>query len=323
MSQSLLEYAAWLDERKLGKAPAPTVVTPKAAPFLKPLGGIRGVMWNLYGTLLFITDGKLLLSVPQPARMQVALEKTIQQFNLWVGDSQQPGKAWEELLRQYTRLIDERRAAATPKAGETPEINVVEVWKTLIERLKQKDYSWDENQYGDLDDFSEKVAWFFQASLQGVTVVPQALATLQLIAGSGFVQGLATNAQAISLDQLHHALKTQGPVPSLRDLFIPRCIVLSYREGVQQPSNLILETCIEQFEREGVTPGEIACVGTRVHEELAPAKKLGLRAVLFAGDKASMQATSADMKDPAARPDRIITELSQLRQLLFPDPEGE
>ena len=78
MGKTLLEYAAWLDERKLLWPACPDRVAPKAQPYLKPLANIRGVVWNLYGTLLFISDGRLLQQHPQQIRMQVALEKTIQ-----------------------------------------------------------------------------------------------------------------------------------------------------------------------------------------------------------------------------------------------------
>ena len=37
---------------------------------------------------------------------------------------------------------------------------------------------------------------------------------------------------------------------------------------------------------------------------------------LFAGDKVSLQATSEQMKEPAARPDVLLTELTQIADVI-------
>ena len=62
MPKSHLEYVDWLDNRNDLIWPKPPQLQPiKARAHLKPLKGIRAVLWNLYGTLLHVTDGELLL----------------------------------------------------------------------------------------------------------------------------------------------------------------------------------------------------------------------------------------------------------------------
>lgn len=321
MSKTLQEYAAWLDDRKLLWPAAPDVVPAKATPYLKPLGGIRAVLWNVYGTLLRITDGKLLPVHPQQVRMQVALEKTIHEFNMWNSMSRKPGQPWEYMLQLYTREVENLQMKASPRKGEAPEVNTAEIWKGIIEKLGKKEYSWDEDDLGDIEDYTEKIAWFFQSSLQGVAANPNAMQALSLVYGAGFMQGLCSNAQPFTIAQLLRALNPGGPPPMLGDLFLPSITCQSYRVGVKQPSSLLMEESVEQLDRQGVTPRETAYIGSRVHDELAPAKKLGFRTVLYAADKNSLQASSADMKDEKVRPDRIITDLLQVRDLLIPDPD--
>jgi FMN phosphatase YigB (HAD superfamily) len=317
MAKSLQDYAEWLDERKLMWPAAPAVVPAKATPYLKPLPDVRGVVWNVYGTLLRISDGRLLVQHPEPMRMQIALEKTIEEFNMWNSMSRKPGAPWEYMLQQYTRIVEDRQLAGSGRKGETPEVNTAEIWKALVERLGKKEYSYDEDQYGDLDDFSEKVAYFFQSCLQGVAANDGAIKTLQEVMNAGYTQGLVADAQPFTLVQLLRALgQQQGRMPFLGDLFDPNCLILSVREGYRQPSVALFEKCVSQFDRLGMAPNEILYIGSRLKDELAPAKKLGLRTALFAGDKNSLQATSADLKLPELRPDRILTELSQVRQIL-------
>lgn len=316
MAKTLEEYADWLDERKLLWPAAPQAVPPNATPYLKPLGEIAGIAWSLYGTLLLISDGKLLLQHPQPIRMQVALEKTIQEFNMWNSMSRKPGAPWEYMLQQYNRLVEEKQMAASPRKGDAPEVNAVQVWQVLIERLGKKEYSYDEGLYGDLDEYAEKVAYFFHSALQGVGPAPNALAALQAVADAGFTQGIVADAQPFSGVQLMRALRKQGPVPSLGDLFKKECFSLSFREGARQPSQALFATCVDQFKRQGIEAKEIVFISSRLRDELAIAKKFGLRTALYAGDKNSLRASSADLKEPDLRPDRILTDLAQVRQIL-------
>ena len=57
-------------------------------------------------------------------------------------------------------------------------------------------------------------------------------------------------------------------------------------------------------------------IGSRMTQDLIPAKRLGMRTGLFAGDKASLQATAEQMKDVRNRPDVLLTELNQIAEVL-------
>jgi FMN phosphatase YigB (HAD superfamily) len=57
-------------------------------------------------------------------------------------------------------------------------------------------------------------------------------------------------------------------------------------------------------------------VGSSLSRDIAPAKKHGFRTALFAGDKASLSATSEQLKDPTHRPDVMLTELSQVLEVV-------
>ena len=105
MGLSLREYATWLHERQLLWPAAPQTEPAKATPYLAPLPGIKAVTWNVYGTLLTIADGQLLLQHPQAIRMQIAMEKTIQEFNMWGSMTRRPGQPWEYFLPKYNTAV--------------------------------------------------------------------------------------------------------------------------------------------------------------------------------------------------------------------------
>lgn len=316
MAKTLLEYAELLDERKL-RWPAPPKNEPvNAASSSKPLPGIRAVTWSLYGTLLRITDGELLFRHPQTIRMEVAIGKTIQEFNMWNSMTRRPGRPEDQLLPKYVNAVEDARLTSSNRKGDIPEIDSAEIWKRLLEMLDKKEYHYDESLYGDLNEYAQKVAYFFHCSLQGTEAAKDALATLMALYEGGIRQAALANAQCFTLVQLTRALRTQGSVPDLQAILPDSLNTLSYEWGIRKPSVSLYAQAILRFKEIGIEPGQILHVGTRIHDDLAVAKSCGLRTVLYAGDSSSLQASVADLKDPALRPDRLITELSQIRNIL-------
>ncbi len=316
MPKTLLEYSESLDERNL-RWPAPPKVEPaNAGPSTKPLEDILAVTWSIYGTLLRITDGELLFQHPQTVRMEVAIEKTIHEFNMWNSMTRRPGKPSEYLLPKYLNALEDGRLRASSRKGDVPEIDSAGIWLRLLEMLGKKEYQYDESLYGDLPELAEKIAFFFHSSLQGTEATPGALATIIAIREGGLRQAILSDAQCFSLVQLTRALRSQGNVPHLRGVFPDSLNTLSHEWGIRKPSISLYAQAIYRFKEAGIEPHQILYIGTRMKDDLAVAKSCGLRTVLYAGDKSSLQATADDLRNPDTRPDRLITELEQLRDIL-------
>ncbi|HTI49840.1 MAG TPA: HAD family hydrolase [Planctomycetaceae bacterium] len=316
MAQALLEYADWLDERELLWPTPPDPVPVKATPYLEGLPDVRAVTWGAYGTLLLVSDGRLQPVVPNRLRMEVALERTIEEFNMWHSMSRKPGAPWEYMLHQLQNLVDHRKMAGTGHRGEAPEVDLAKVWQKLIERLQQKGYEWDRKRYGALDDFSAKVAFFFQSCLQGVRAAPHALEALLHVREAGCRQGIIGDGQVFTLVQLLRGLRGDKPVPPLTKLFSAGCVSLSYQFGVRQPAETLFRACLANLARHQIASREVLHVASRLKEELVPAKRLGMKTALYAGDNRSLEATAAEINDPHLRPDRILTDLKQIRQIV-------
>lgn len=316
MGMSLREYSAWLTDRKLLWPAAPETEPAKATPYLAPLDGIKAVVWNVYGTLLTISDGQLLLRHPQAIRMQVAMEKTIHEFNMWASMTRRPGQPWEYFLPKYNDAVEQATLAGGCQKGDFPEVNSAQVWAKLLELLSRKEYEYDEDRYGDWDEYAEKVAYFFQLCLQGCQGAKSALQSVTAVAEAGLQQGLLAEAQPYTLAQLLQGLERQGRLPPLAKLFAPGCLIQTYELGVRKPSLSLYRQCRERFGELDIAPEQILYVSSRVAEDLAVAKQQGFRTALFAGDKLSLKATAAECKDPATKPDRLITNLNQIQIIL-------
>ncbi len=316
MSLSLSAYIDSLDERKNFIWPAsPPPVPMKVTPFLAPLQDIKCVLWNVYGTLLEIDQGELRQDHSQKLRMQIALDKTIHEFNMWYSMSRKPGQPWEYMLRQYMDILDKLKMTAVNK-GEIPEVDSTKIWGKLIDRLLQNEYKYDVGQYGAIDDLAQKVAYFFHANLQGVSSSPGALSTLRHLTASGIKQGLLADGQCFTIPQLVHALKTQGPLSGTEEVLNLSACVLSLTIGVRKPSASLYKAAKEAIKGLGLKPEQVLYVSHVLKDDLAITKPLGFKTALFAADKNTCRVTSQEMKDPKLKPDRLISELSQVAEIV-------
>jgi FMN phosphatase YigB (HAD superfamily) len=315
MALTLQQYATYLDTRDLTWPAPPEIKRPKARPHLVRLPGIRAVTWSVYGTLLAISGGELYFAHPNDFIMSVALDKTIQEFKLWGAMSRKPGQPADYLAIIYKNLLDEQRTL--PSGSERhPEISVERVWEAFIKKLFQKDYCFDAGFYGSLNEFSRKVAYFFHASIQGTSCYPDAVQALRLVKDNGLVQGLITDAQCFTILQLERGMARQDPEAKLDDLIDPELRSLSFEVRAHKPSERLFRHMAAQFTQRGISATQVLHIGSRVTHDVVPARRAGMKTALFAGDKGSLQATKDQMKDPGTRPDVLLTELTQITDVV-------
>src|SRR5262245_47460026 len=117
MPQSLEQYAESLEQRRDLNWPAPPEVERvRAKPHLKKLEDVRAVVWSVYGTLLSISQAELLQLHPTAFVMEVALEKTIQEFKMWKAMTRKPGNPADVMIVWYRQVLDELKL--TVPSGE-------------------------------------------------------------------------------------------------------------------------------------------------------------------------------------------------------------
>lgn len=313
MPLTLEQYATHLDGRHDLAWPSPgEIKRPKAKPHLPPLPQVKAVTWNIYGTLLAIPTGGLLFQHPQQFIMDIALDKTVQEFKMWASMTRKPGQPAEYLRQLYTKAFDEQRMAPSP--GEKyPEIHAERVWENIVKKLLQKDYKFDAGFYGSLNEYTRKIAYFFHASLQGTAAYPGAAAAVAEVRSRGLAQGVLADGQCFTLAQLQHAFGQ--PLDQFLD---PDLRVLSCDVKGKKPSERLFQEMIAKLKQRGIEPIQTLHIGSRIAEDLVPARKLGMRTGLFAGDKESLKATAEQMKDATSRPDVLLTELPQIADVIKP-----
>jgi FMN phosphatase YigB (HAD superfamily) len=315
MPLTLEQYASWLDKRDLPWPAPPIPQPPRARPHVVAMPAVRLVTWNIYGTLLNISTGGLLFEHPDGFVMDIALGKTVQEFKMWGSMSRKPGQPEEYMREIYNRVLDEFKLAPSP--GEKyPEVPVEKVWEGIVKKLLQKEYKFDTGFFGSLNEYSRKIAYFFHASLQGTACYPGAAQALEHVQSLGVAQGLVADAQCFTLVQLQRGLTRDAGVVGIDTLFERPLRMLSCEMGSRKPSERLFKPLLAAAAARGLEPSQVLHVGSRIAQDLAPAKKLGMRTALFAGDRESLQASPEQLKDAASRPDAMLTELGQIAEIL-------
>ncbi len=316
MSLSLAEYSDTLDERRLIWPRVPAAVPVKASPSIKPLADIKLVLWDVYGTLLRISEGRFLTFPEEEARLQIALDKTIHEFNMWKHMYRKPGPPWQSMIGLYRNIVDRLSMVGTQRKGDFTDVNMADVWQAIIERLFEKEYQFDEALYGDLHAFSEKVAYFFHANLQATEARKSAVQAMTDVSAAGILQGLLADGQSFTLVQLLRALAQQATLPPLYELFRPETLVLSSQLGIRKPSRTLYEHAVLQARSLGIPASGILHVSCRLKTDLVPAKAAGMKTALLVAEKCGIEVPAELLKDPATRPDRLMTDLSQMAAII-------
>ncbi len=316
MPLSLAEYSDTLDERNLLWPSVPAAKSVNATATLKALPGIKLVLWDVFGTLIRITDGKLMWEPTNEVRLQVALDKTIHEFNMWNHMYRRPGPPWQSIIGLYRDTASRLAMLGTERRGDFSEVDLCVVWKSIIERLFEREYQFDQDLYGGLQEFSEKVAFFFHCNLQATEARESAVSMMHELAAAGIQQGFLADGQSYSLVQSLRDLGRQDELPALHQIFRPETLLFSHQLGIRKPSKTLFEYAVSRVRSIGILPSQIVHVSCRLQTDLIPAKAVGMKTVLLAAEKEGLEVSGAQMKDPATRPDRLITDLSQLTEIV-------
>jgi FMN phosphatase YigB (HAD superfamily) len=315
MPLTLEQYVEQLDDRKDLPWPAAPKIDPlKAKPSIHPMS-IKAVFWTVYGTLVAVPQGEIIYEHPQEFVTAAALEKVIKEFKMWNSMSRKPGAPSEYMKELYNKAFTVMRLAGS--GGEKfPELQAERVWDDIIKKLMLKEYTFDAGTYGPLPEYVKKVTYFYHASIQGSGPYPGAADTLKLLADQGVLQGLLADGQCFTAGQLQRCIKQQDPGFDLNAIIPPSMRIISVEKKARKPSETLFKAAASVVSAKGFSPSEVLHIGSNLTRDIAPAKKHGFRTALFAGDRASLAATPEQLKDPALRPDALITELPQVLELI-------
>ncbi|MFP4491408.1 MAG: HAD family hydrolase [Spirochaetaceae bacterium] len=299
-------------------SPLPTDIPPE----LKPLDDIKAVLFDIYGTLVVSAAGEVGSAKettdiqqeegrPGPKRFSSVLEGA----GFIVKSS--AGQRAEQL---YFEGIEKCHSELKEKSVLYPEVNIIEIWHRLLTilaeegliREKNESHSFATNTLYDLK-ISIKAAFFHEVTSNPVSSMPKAKEIVEALSENNLSLGIVSNAQFYTPLVLE-ALFGKSPE---RMGFSPELCTWSWKLREAKPSPGLFEIPLKRLSStQGISPAEVLYIGNDMRNDILPAKNAGCKAVLFAGDRRSLRLRTEDDALQALRPDGLITDLSQLIEIL-------
>ncbi len=271
-----------------------------ATPVLRPLAGLRAVLFDVYGTLLISASGELdrADSVARAEAVRAAFTAATSARNV-------PATAAAAALVQTIQEFHDRARAA---GIAHPEVEIVDVWKHTIARLIASGLLPPAAQRIDV----RRLALEYEVRVNPVWPMPGLDDCLDQLRDRNMQLGLVTNAQFFT-PEIFPALLGR----TLEELgFHAGLQWYSYRYGRAKPDLWLFEEARAGLSQSGVAAAEVLFVGNDVLNDVCPARCVGFRTALFAGDARSFRPRLGDPRVAHVVPDLVITDLSMLSRCL-------
>lgn len=268
-------------------APQPTGLEPR----LVSLIGLRAVLFDVYGTLLVSGSGDVGTALTK-ARAE-AFADALEAASLPAAPD--PGRAVDRLFT----VIRSFHESARLRGIDFPEVDIRDVWRNVV-----ADWCGEPP----TNDAIEVLTIEYEMRVNPTWPMPGLVEVTSGLASRGLRLGLISNAQFLT-PHLFPALTGQD-LSALG--FAERPRVYSYQHGTAKPGRGLYEIAARQLAKDGIEPSQALYVGNDLLNDIWPAKQVGFRTALFAGDARSLRLREDDVRCRGLEADLLVTALPQL-----------
>ena len=263
-------------------APIPTGEIPIG---LSKIRTVKAVLFDVYGTLVISRSGDRdshTFSHEQKRALAGVLKRH--------GIDRTP----ENIIVALNRTIEKDHEHLRQDGIDYPEVDIVRVWETVLSNR---------------DNARVKAfALEYEMVVNPVYPMPGLEDVLSTCRGQGRQLGIISNAQFFTPLILERMLGAALDVCG----FDPQLTLFSYRFRFAKPSSCMFEKAAQIFSHHRVPPASILYVGNDMRNDILPAKTVGFKTALFAGDQRSLRRRADDALCRHLEPDVVITDLRQL-----------
>ncbi len=278
--------------------PQPTTVAPR----LIRLTDVRAVLFDVYGTLFISASGDVGTSAA--ASHAASLREALEAVGLRIA----PGRELPDGVLQAT--IRRHHARARDDGIAYPEVDIVRVWRDVVEQLAADDVlhsEWEDGAESKDRDF-QRLAVEYEARTNPTWPMPGMLETVDEIVHRGLPLGIVSNAQFFT-PRLFPALAGR----TLEALgFDANLRYYSYEHGWAKPGAYLYRRAAEELARRGIAATQTLYIGNDMLNDVAAAGNVGFRTALFAGDQRSLRLREGDPRVEGIVPDIVLADLHSL-----------
>jgi putative hydrolase of the HAD superfamily len=265
--------------------PLAPIPTGAIATGLSKMRRVQAILFDVYGTLVISSSGDLDSRVLSYNRARV-LAGVLRRH----GVDSTP----EKVIASLSRTIEHEHEKLRQEGIDYPEVDIVRVWETMLG-------NWDIARV-------KAFALEYEMVVNPVYPMPGLGALLSTCQKRNLILGIISNAQFFTPRLLERLLGA----PLDRCGFDPQLTFFSYRFKRAKPSCFMFEMAVKVFSDRGIPPASVLYVGNDMRNDILPAKTVGFKTALFAGDRRSLRRRTDEACCSNLVPDAIITDLRQL-----------
>lgn len=262
-------------------APIPTGM----APDLVKMQPFSAMLFDVYGTLLISGAGEIGIcrhAAPDMGNVQALLRRH--------GIDRRPDQIVGDLHQAVSRF----HAVSRDQGIAHPEVDILQIWRQVL----------------GVDDMARirAVALEYELMVNPVYPMPGLDDLLPACRRGKIPMGIISNAQFYTIDILERFLKAS----LARQGFDPRLLFFSWQTGHAKPSTVMFEKAIKVLAKMRIPAGSVLYVGNDMRNDIWPARYVGFKTALFAGDRRSLRLRASDESCRNLSADLIVTDLRQL-----------
>ncbi|WP_321991737.1 HAD family hydrolase [Marispirochaeta aestuarii] len=276
---------------------SPLEPEPTGVPALLPdLNTIDAVLFDVYGTLVISSSGDV-GTIMEDSAGDTFRSMVLREMDLLIPeDVPVDGLVKEEILKDHRQK----------KAGGThhPEVEIRSIWKRVLRKIFADISS------AQVSALAEEVALLHELSRNRVWPMPGSRELLELLRGR-FRIGVVSNAQFYTPLMMKHFFGDSFSV--LED----KLCIWSYCEDMAKPDPALFKKALANLGGKYLAhPSRVLYVGNDMLNDIAAASSLGMRTLLFAGDRRSLRMRNSDPRVSHIQPDGIVKDFDQMAKIL-------
>ena len=262
-------------------SPLPTSLNPSK----KLKEKIKCILFDVYGTLFISGSGDISIALQQ-SRLTQNLKNLLDRYQI--------KKKPQIVLDDFFSAIDIEHKRLKKKGVDFPEVKIDRIWMRVLEI--------------EALDAVRAFAVEFELIVNPVYPMPNLEKVLSDCKKSKILMGIISNAQFFT-----PYLFTWFLYLSPEDLgFKSDLIFYSYKSGHAKPSPVMFEAAAKNLRNIDISAHSVLYIGNDMLNDIYPAKMVGFKTALFAGDARSLRLRKNHPRCQNLSADIVITDLVQI-----------
>jgi putative hydrolase of the HAD superfamily len=250
---------------------------------------IKCVLFDIYGTLFISGSGDISFGKQTSPKME-EIKRLLTKYGIV--------KPPRSVLEDLYQTIEARHKDLRNNGVDHPEVIIEQIWPKVLENFDKK--------------LIKSFAVEFELVANPVYPMPNLESMLTDCRRKKMLMGIISNAQFYTPYLFNWFLDAE-----LAGLgFDPDLLFFSYQYGVAKPSRLLFKMAAERLMANGIQPDSVLYLGNDMLNDIYPARAVGFKTALFAGDRRSLKLREDDSRCAELSPDLVVTDLGQLSQFI-------